>query len=151
MQMHDDQLKDDLTRRAALMLAAAAAPALAQTGPKPAGHPVVYFEIGCRDRAKSADFYSKLFDWQMTDAGAASTIDTGSASGIPGHIVSLGHEPQNYTIFYVEVDDVKAALDKAVALGGKAVVGPITIPTGIFAWLADQDGNMVGLLKQTKR
>ena len=83
-------------------------------------HPVVHFEIGCRDRAKTAQFFTQLFGWQIQD-GPAATIDTGSKQGIPGHITSLGHEPQHYTIFYVEVENAQAYLDKAVALGGKVV------------------------------
>ena len=61
--------------------------------------------------------------------------------------MSLGHEPHHYTMFYVEVDDVQAYLDRAAALGGKMLVPPIKIPTGTFAWLSDLDGNTVGLFK----
>lgn len=111
------------------------------------GHPVVHFEIGCEDRAKTGRFYSDLFGWHIQDNGFASTIDTATPGGIAGHITALGHEPQHYTIFYVEVDDVQAALDKAVALGGKMVVPPVKIPTGTFAWFSDLDGNTIGLLK----
>jgi predicted enzyme related to lactoylglutathione lyase len=111
-------------------------------------HPVVYFEIGCRDRAKAGQFFGDLFGWNIKENGPASTIDTGSQQGIPGHIVSLGHEPQHYTMFYVEVDDVQACLDKAIALGGKTVVPPVKIPTGVFAWFSDLDGNTIGLLKR---
>lgn len=111
------------------------------------GRPVVHFEIGCRDQAKTGEYYSKLFGWQVTNAGPAAMIQTGSPNGIPGHITALGHEPQNYTIFYVEVDDIQAALDKAVELGGKKLVGPVPIPTGFFAWFSDPEGNMIGLLQ----
>ena len=95
--MHNDRSEDMLTRRAALMLAAAAPQLVGQTGEKPVGRPVVH-----------------------------------------------------YTMFYVEVEDVQAALDKAVELGGKTLVKPIAIPTGTFAWLADPEGNMIGLLKAAK-
>ena len=148
--MHHTESKDMPTRRSALLLAAAATHLLGQKGEKPMGRPVVHFEIGCRDREKTGDFYAKLFGWQITAAGPASTIQTGSPQGIPGHIISLGHEPEHYILFYVDVEDVQAALDKAVELGGKKVVGPIAIPTGTFAWFADPEGNMIGLLKQAK-
>jgi predicted enzyme related to lactoylglutathione lyase len=144
--MHDVPSKDMLTRRAALMLAAAPQ-LLGQSGEKTTGRPVVHFEIGCRDQARTGDFYSKMFGWQITPAGPASNIETGSPKGIPGHIIALGHEPQHYTLFYVDVEDVQAALDKAAELGGKTVVAPISMPTGTFAWFADPEGNMVGLLK----
>ena len=83
----------------------------------------------------------------MQPAGPATMINTGSSSGIQGHITALGHEPFNYTIFYVQVDDVQAYLDKAGKLGGKTIVPPVEIPTGTFAWFADVDGNTIGLWK----
>jgi predicted enzyme related to lactoylglutathione lyase len=113
---------------------------------KKMGRPVVHFEIGCRDLAKTNEFYSKLFDWQIQQYGPAGFINTGEG-GIPGHTTSLGHEPYNYVTVYVQVDDVKAYLDKAVALGGKMLVPPVEIPTGKFAWMADPEGNMIGLLQ----
>jgi predicted enzyme related to lactoylglutathione lyase len=148
--MQHVQSKDMLSRRSALLLAAAAPQLLAQGGEKAMGRPVVHFEIGCRDRARTSDFYSNLFGWQITAAGPASNIQTGSPQGISGHITSLGHEPQHYTMFYVDVEDVQAALDKATELGGKTLVRPITIPAGTFAWFADPDGNMIGLMKSAK-
>jgi hypothetical protein len=52
-------------------------------------------------------------------------------------------------MFYVEVEDVQAYLDKAVSLGGKMVVPPVKIPAGTFAWFSDPDGNTIGLLKRS--
>jgi uncharacterized protein len=112
------------------------------------GNPVGHFEIGCRDSKKTQEFYSKLFDWKITEAGPAAMISTGS--GIGGHITALGHEPHHYTIFYVEVDDVQAYLNKAKELGGKILVPPVDIPTGTFAWMSDPEGNTVGLWKTKK-
>ncbi len=109
--------------------------------------PVVHFEIGCRDAAKTQQFFSELFGWQMQAAGPAVMINTGSSSGIQGHISTLGHEPFHYTIFYVQVDDLQAYLNKAQSLGGKTLVPPVEIPTGTFAWLSDPEGNTVGLWK----
>jgi predicted enzyme related to lactoylglutathione lyase len=109
------------------------------------GQPVVHFEIGCRDRERTAAFYSELFGWSITPAGRASMVDTGGAGGINGHLTALGHEPYHYTTFYVQVADIPAALAKAEVLGGKTVVPPVTIPEGTFAWFADPDGNTVGL------
>lgn len=111
------------------------------------GQPVVHFEIGCRDSEKTAEFFSRLFDWQMQPAGPATMINTGTSGGIHGHISSLGHEPYNYTTFYVQVDEVQAYLAKAVSLGGKMLVPPVDIPTGTFAWFADPEGNTIGLWK----
>jgi len=112
------------------------------------GKPVVHFEIGCRDKAKTAEFYGALFDWTMQDMGpAAAMIATGADSGIQGHISSLGHEPHNYTHFYVQVENLEDYLKKAESLGGKTVVPPVPIPTGRFAWFADPEGNTIGLFE----
>ncbi|HLJ87811.1 MAG TPA: VOC family protein [Candidatus Angelobacter sp.] len=104
-------------------------------------HPVVHFEIGCRDLAATKTFYQKMFDWPIDES-----FQIGDA-GLSGHLVALGHEPQHYTIFYVQVDDVAAAIAKAESLGGKKLVGPVTIPPGTFAWIMDTEQNTIGLWK----
>ena len=111
------------------------------------GQPVVHFEIGSRDKAKSRAFFETLFGWSCQEMGPATMIDTAAGSGIQGHMTELGHEPFHYTIFYVQVDDVAAALAKAESLGGKTLVPPVTIPSGTFAWFADLDANTIGLWK----
>jgi len=111
------------------------------------GQPVVHFEIGCKDKPATEEFYTKLFGWKTASAGPASMIDTDSNVGIDGHFTALGHEPYHYTIFYVQVDDPQASIDSAAALGGKMLVPPVTIPGGTFAWIADPEGNTVGLWK----
>src|SRR5215469_12139522 len=57
-------------------------------------HPVVHFEIGCRDLAATKDFYQKMFDWPIDEYSQIAD------AGLSGHMVSLGHEPQHYTLFY---------------------------------------------------
>ena len=142
------------TRRTVLMMAGASAPLWAQSqkttqGEKQMAHPVVHFEIGCTDLARTEQFFGDLFGWKTQRNGPSSNIDTGAAGGMTGHMTSLGHEPRHYTMFYVEVEDVQAYLDKATALGGKMLVPPVKIPTGTFAWFSDPDGNMIGLVKNT--
>ena len=110
------------------------------------GRSVVHFEIGCRDMQKTTEFYSAMFDWKISPMGPAAMIGP-EGPGIGGHITALGHEPHHYTIFYVDVEDVAAALKKAESLGGKTLVPPVEIPTGIFAWMQDPEGNTVGLWK----
>jgi predicted enzyme related to lactoylglutathione lyase len=107
-------------------------------------HPVVHFEIGCKDKEKVSDFYRRAFDWQI-DLGPMGVIDTGSTAGIQGHIAALGHEPHQFTHFYIETADIPASLAKVEAEGGRTIVPPVQIPTGTFAWFADVEGNTVGL------
>jgi uncharacterized protein len=110
---------------------------------------ICHFEIGCRDRAKAAEFYSSMFDWTLQPDPHATAIRTGGDVG--GHINSLGHEPHTYTIFYVMVDDVTTALSRAERLGGKKLVGPVPLPNGTsFGWFADPEGNTIGVYSETK-
>ena len=90
-----------------------------------------------------------MFEWTMQSDARGTKIKTGGDIG--GHINSLGHEPHNYTAFYVMVDDVAAALTKAASLGGKKLVGPVPLPDGTsFGWFADPEGNMIGVYAQNK-
>ena len=114
-------------------------------------NPVVHFEIGCQNIEETAAFYSGVFGWAAPVGGPAAYINTQSAEGIQGHITALGHEPHNYTTFYIQVSDIADHLQKIIGAGGKKIVGPITLPTGQqFAWFYDPAGNIVGLLTKPK-
>ena len=111
--------------------------------------PVTHFEIGCRDLKKTTEFYTTVFGWSATDAQISSNLNTQSTEGIQGHITALGHEPFNYTTFYIQVDDVKEALANIEKAGGKKVVGPFPTPDKKqFAWFKDPEGNVLGLISK---
>jgi uncharacterized protein len=110
---------------------------------------ICHFEIGCRDRAKAADFYSKMFEWKIEEQGPGTMLRTGGDVG--GHLMSLGHEPHTYTIFYIMVDDVESALKKVESLGGKRLIGPQGLPSNTyFGWFADPEGNTIGVYAEKK-
>lgn len=112
------------------------------------GQPVIHFEIGCKDKDKTRQFYTELFDWKTQDFQQATMIDTGTKEGIHGHISALGHEPHQYVTFYVQVDDIPQYLQRIEKLGGKTVVPPQDVPeAGQFAWFSDPEGNVIGLWK----
>jgi predicted enzyme related to lactoylglutathione lyase len=87
---------------------------------------VVHFEIGGTNIDESSNFYSSLFGWKVSN-GPVKLIE---GAGLTGHLNALGHEPSNYTVVYVGVDDIKRYIAKAEELGAKTLVGPIAIPTG---------------------
>lgn len=87
-------------------------------------NPIVYFEIGGTDLDRSAAFYRSLFGWTIPD-GPMKSI---TGAGFPGHLNALGHEPSNYTVVYVGVDDIRSYLARAGQLGAKTLVGPVAIP-----------------------
>jgi predicted enzyme related to lactoylglutathione lyase len=113
---------------------------------KEMSHPVVHFEIGCKDKAATSAFYEAAFGWKI-DVEPMGMIETGSREGIQGHVAALGHEPHQFTHFYVQTDDVAGHLKRIEELGGKTIVPPVPIPSGTFAWFTDPEGNTVGLWK----
>jgi predicted enzyme related to lactoylglutathione lyase len=111
------------------------------------GQPVVYFDIGCKEIEKTQGFYSKIFGWKPIDRSEHTVMLDPDPHGIPGAITSLGHEPHNYVMIYIEVDDIPAYLEKVEANGGEVLVPMTEIPDGgHFAWFGDPEGNMIGLL-----
>lgn len=114
------------------------------------GRPIVKIDIGCADRPATLRFYQELFEWGAETGPYTAELDFRATSPPPlaGSITSLGHEPHQYVMFYVDVDDIPAYLARAEALGGKRHLGPIDLPTGgRFAWLHDPGGNLVGLFE----
>ena len=115
-------------------------------------NPVVHFDIGCRDLGKTNEFYTKLFGWQTSEYGPLSKkVATNCEEGINGYLTSLGHEPHNYVMIYVEVESIADTLQEIGELGGEVVIPETEIPGGgHFAWFKDTDGNMLGLLRKAQ-
>ena len=108
--------------------------------------PIVHFEIGSKDSAALAKFYGDVLGWTFLPAGPAQVVDTGGASPT-GMLNALGHPPDNYVLIYAEVNDIEAAIARAVEAGGSKIVGPGPLPDGRrFAWIRDTAGNVLGLL-----
>lgn len=108
---------------------------------------VCHFEIGCRDKKRAEEFYSKVFAWQMESNPRGMTM-LRTGDDVSGHFDTHG---QPHVVFYIMVDDVAAALKKAEAAGGKTVLGPKAEGPGIFAWFADPDGNTIGIYQETNK
>lgn len=113
------------------------------------GAPVIRFDIGCRDRAKTVAFYEKVFGWTGKEAGFNTEIETGGGKGIDGAVTALGHEPHNYVMVYMEIPEINAACDAIKAEGGEITVGPVDIPGngGKFAWFKDPGGNQLAIFE----
>ncbi|WP_421876937.1 VOC family protein [Marinoscillum sp.] len=115
------------------------------------GNPVVRFEIGCENSEKTQSFYQEVFGWGMSPSEHTVNVSTGSNRGISGAITSLGHEPHQYVMFYVEVDSVTETLKSILANGGTNLVGPLPTGTGqYFAWVKDPEGNQIGIVSIKK-
>jgi len=121
--------------------------------------PIVHVEIVGPNPEALRLFYQRVFGWaSVTDPFVASEvsvpgtygfierISAEGSSGVAGGIGGgAGFKAQ--TIFYVGVEDVEAALQRAEKWGAKRTMGPITKPSGglVVAHFADPAGNTVGL------
>ena len=110
---------------------------------------VVHFEILGSDGEKTRQFYSELFGW---DYQVMPEMDYGMVEapegGIGGGVGSAMDGAPPHSIFYVEVADVQASLEKAASLGGNVVVPKTVIPDMVtFGIFTDTDGNAVGVVE----
>jgi predicted enzyme related to lactoylglutathione lyase len=106
---------------------------------------ICHFEIGCKDEALTGKFYSGLFGWRTENSHGMTMLRTGSDVG--GHL-HPGRDPQNYTLFYVMVDDITASIQTAESLGGVVVLGPVPEGGGAYAWVRDPEGNTIGIYQE---
>ncbi len=110
-------------------------------------NPVLRFDIGCEDRDLTEAFYTDVFGWQFDENGPYSrSIVGGAEGGAEGSVTALGHEPQQFVMIYITVENVSETIDSVTRNGGESVIGPLPLPTGgNFAWIRDPGGNMIGL------
>lgn len=113
------------------------------------GHPVMWFEVAGKDQQGLKNFYSQLFEWQLSDMEEMpyTVVDAGG-EGIRGGLGVAPEGSPGHVTFYVQVEDIEAARAKAEGLGGKKVMGPIDIPSGQIALFTDPEGRQIGLMTQ---
>ncbi len=111
------------------------------------GNPIVHFEVLGNDGAAMRKFYGDLFDWEISTVEG---IDYGIVSTGSDPAGGIGADPNGHgghVTFYVQVDDLEAALEQAKSLGGSTALEPMEIPGGgRIALFADPEGHIVGLV-----
>jgi predicted enzyme related to lactoylglutathione lyase len=112
----------------------------------------VHFEISADDPEKVANFYKGLFGWKIESwAGGGDPywlVTTGpkDVPGIDGGI--MRRQFPQAVINTIEVESLADSITKVAAAGGKSVTEPDEIPgIGKFAYFADPEGNLFGLLQ----
>ena len=117
------------------------------------GQPVIHWEIAAADPDKLWDFYTKMFGWKIDSNNSMKygIAETGGDGGINGGIYANDDEGARGITFYVQVEDLEAALAQAESLGGKKVMEPCPIPdAGIsIAMFTDPEGHRIGILSPT--
>jgi predicted enzyme related to lactoylglutathione lyase len=95
---------------------------------------VGWHELLAADWAKAFAFYRELFGWQKADAelGPTDTYQLFSTAGrtIGGIFTKRPVERVPYWLYYFNVGDLDAALERVTRAGGKIFEGPIEVPGG---------------------
>jgi predicted enzyme related to lactoylglutathione lyase len=115
-------------------------------------------ELGTRDTVAAKEFYGAVFDWGYEDeasdrAGTYTIWKVGDAMvggmldmnalGMPAEV------PSNWLVYF-GVEDADEAVQKVQSGGGSVMNGPIDIPVGRFAVVADQFGAAFAVMKPSE-
>ncbi len=95
-----------------------------------------WHELFATDWRKAFAFYAEIFGWREADAeiGSSETYQLFSAGGqtIGGMFSKRATEPVAFWLYYFNVDDIDAALDRVKIAGGRILEGPLELPEGIW-------------------
>jgi predicted enzyme related to lactoylglutathione lyase len=110
---------------------------------------ICYIEIPASDVVRSADFYKRVFGWNLRTRGDGTTAfddTTGQVSGT--WVLDRPPATEPGLLVYIMVDSVARTIDDIVANGGK-IVQPIGADAPeITARFLDPGGNVIGLYQQ---
>jgi len=113
---------------------------------------VCYIEMPTTDVQRSADFYGKIFGWNIRKRGDGSVAFDDAAGQVSGAWV-LGRPPMSQVglLIYIMVDSVAASIE-AVKAQGCEIVQPIGADAPeITARFRDPGGNVIGLYQEPNR
>jgi uncharacterized protein len=107
---------------------------------------ICYIEMPASDVARSADFYKKVFGWNIRQRGDGHAAFDDTVNEVSGTWVR-GRSPASEPglLVYIMVDSVEATLDAVVANGGKIVQPVGADAPEITARFHDPAGNVIGL------
>jgi predicted enzyme related to lactoylglutathione lyase len=114
-------------------------------------HPVVKWQILAADPAAVSAFYAKLFGWSVDASNALGyrELSSGDARGIDGGVWPSPAPGPPMVQLFVEVEDVAAHLEQAVAMGAKVLVPRTALPDGdVMALFVDPSGLSCGLVQR---
>ena len=120
--------------------------------PTMANGKICYVEMPTTDIRRSADFYAKVFGWNVRTRGDGSTAFDDTTGQVSGSWV-VGRPPsgQPGLLLYIMMDSVSAAIEAVVANGGELVQPIGADAPEITARFRDPGGNIIGLYQEPNR
>ena len=113
---------------------------------------ICYVEMPAIDVHRSAEFYEKVFGWQIRQRGDGATAFDDGVGEVSGSWVT-GRPPATTPglLIYIMVDSVAATTDTLIAHGGELVQPIGADAPEITARFRDPAGNVVGLYQEPSR
>lgn len=121
---------------------------------------IVHFEIPFDDKARAMKFYADNFGWKMVDLPDMDYVMVHSAETDKENMViekgainggMFKRAPQALApIVVIRVDSIDETIKKVTASGGKLVTSKQPIPNGSYARVGDSEGNVVGIVDNSK-
>jgi len=110
---------------------------------------ICYIQIPTTDIARSADFYKRVFGWNVRQRGDGSTAFDDGVGEVSGEWV-VGRPPasQPGLLVYIWVDSVAATLELILANGGAVVQGIGADAPETTARFRDPGGNVFGVYQE---
>ena len=103
---------------------------------------VVHMEFPAEDADRAQRFWSGLFGWSFQDSGMPDMdYRMAQASERAGAAIYPSQERPGYPNYYLDTDDIDAALGKVRELGGEANDKAPVPGHGWFAPCKDSEGN----------
>jgi uncharacterized protein len=120
--------------------------------PTSANGKICYIELPAVDVKRSADFYAKVFGWQIRKRGDGALAFDDAIGEVSGTWV-LGRpaSPKPGLLVYIMVDSVAKTIDAVVASGGELVQPIGADAPEITARFRDPGGNVIGLYQEPSR
>jgi uncharacterized protein len=117
--------------------------------PTRANGKICYVEIPAIDIRRSADFYAKVFGWQLRQRGDGHTAFDDATGEVSGTWV-IGRPPLSTPglLVYIMVDSVAATIDAIIAHGGELVQPIGADAPEVTARFRDLAGNVLGLYQE---
>lgn len=118
-------------------------------------------ELHAADGEAAFQFYSGLFGWTETSRmdmgpmGFYRLFATGPTSGrgpaVGGMMTRMPDSPRAFWLYYIEVDALGAAMDRAVAAGGRLLMGPHEVAGPMYiAQFFDPQGALFALVSVSR-
>jgi predicted enzyme related to lactoylglutathione lyase len=113
---------------------------------------VCYIEMPAVDIQRSADFYSRVFGWNIRRRGNGTTAFDDTVGEVSGTwVLDRPSSSQPGLLFYIMVDSVVKTIEAIEANGG-TIVQPVGADAPeITARFRDPGGNVIGLYQQPSR